>query len=216
MDGDMRQKDDMVRAFGPGTRVLTDVVGDGKPHKMYLSHPESGMSSILAPSARHLAFFNGFPTFGRIERIEDVETCRLADIEELREIDFLRMDLQGAELMVLQNAGTALDRCVAIQCEASFIPLYEGQPTFGEIDLWMRAHGFLPHCFVEVKCWSIAPTIRNNDFRMPFNQLLECDVVYVRGLVELGELSDMQLKKLILIALYCYGSPDLAVHAESE
>lgn len=216
MDGDVRQRDDMVRAFGPDTRVLTDIIGDGKPHKMYLSHPQNGMSSILAPSARHLAFFNGFASFGRIERIEDVETRRLGDIDELQGIDLLKMDLRGVELMVLQNAGTALDMCVVIQCEASFVPLYEGQPTFGEIDQWMRANGFLPHCFVEVKRWSIAPTIRDNDFRMPFNQLQECDVVYVRGLVEVGELSDAQLKKLILIALYCYGSPDLAVHAEQE
>jgi hypothetical protein len=44
----------------------------------------------------------------------------------------------------------------------------------------MRSKGFVPHCFVDIKRWSIAPTIRDNNFRVPFNQLLEADVVYIK------------------------------------
>jgi FkbM family methyltransferase len=216
VDGDERHAEGLVRAYGPDTRVVTDILADGKPGKLYLAAPRSGMSSILKPSPQHLAFFNGFSTFGQVERVVDVQTRRLADVEELQGIDYLKMDIQGAELTVLQHAGNALDNCVAIQLEASFITLYENQPTFGEIDLWMRSHGFHPHRFTDIKCWSIAPTIRDGNFRTPFSQLLECDIVYVRGLVDLRDLSELQLKKLILIALYCYGSPDLAAHAELE
>ncbi len=216
VDGDTRHADGLIKAYGPDTQVFTDVIADGNRHKMYLARAGTGMSSILAPSVRHLEFFNGFLGFGEIVRVEDVETRRLADVEGLQGIDFLKMDIQGAELTVLRNAGAALDACVAIQLEASFITLYEDQPTFGDIDRWMRANGFHPHCYVDVKCWSIAPTIRGNDFRMPFRQLLECDIVYVRGLVELDGLSELQLRKLILIAMYGYSSPDLAVHAGLE
>ncbi|MDB5725707.1 MAG: methyltransferase FkbM family [Novosphingobium sp.] len=216
IDGDVRQAAGLIAAYGPETQVLTDVIADGARHTLHLAHPESGMSSLLKPSAPHLAFFNGFADFGRIESTQEVDTRRLADIPELQGIDFLKMDIQGAELMVLENAGAALDSCVAIQLEASFIALYEDQPSFGQIDTWMRANGFQPHSFTEVKRWSIAPTIRENNFRMPFNQLLECDIVYVRGLVDLSGLSEAQLKKLLLIAIYCYGSLDLGVHAEQE
>jgi FkbM family methyltransferase len=216
IDGDVRQAAGLIAAYGPETQVLTDVIADGARHTLHLAHPKSGMSSLLKPSASHLAFFNGFEDFGRIESTQEVDTRRLADIAELQGIDFLKMDIQGAELMVLENAGAALDSCVAIQLEASFIALYEDQPTFGQIDTWMRANGFQPHCFTEVKRWSIAPTIRENNFRVPFNQLLECDIVYVRGLVDLSGLSEAQLKKLLLIAIYCYGSLDLGVHAEQE
>jgi hypothetical protein len=216
VDGDERHAEGIVKAYGPDTQVVTDILADGHPARLHLAHPASGMSSILAPSERHLAFFNNFPVFGRIESIIDVETRRLADVEALQAIDYLKMDIQGAELTVLRNAGRALDQCVVIQLEASFVTLYENQPTFGDIDIWMRANGFHPHCLVDVKRWSIAPTIRDNNVRVPFNQLLECDIVYVRGLVDLEGLSTGQLKNLVLIALYGYGSPDLAVHAERE
>lgn len=174
------------------------------------------MSSILEPAGRQLAFFNGFARFGAIQREIEVETERLADVAELQAIDYLKMDIQGAELMVLEHAGAALDQCVAIQLEASFIALYEDQPTFGEIDRWMRAHDFHPHRFMGVKPWSIAPTVRGNDIRKPFHQLLECDIVYMRGLVDLTGLSDDQVRKMLLIAAYCYSGPDLMIHCGRE
>ena len=216
VDGDERQAGAIRQAFGADTAVFSDVIADGRKHILHLASPQSGMSSILKPSKRGLAFFNLFTRFGQVERKARVATKRLADIEPLQGIDYLKMDIQGAELMVLENAGSALDRCVAIQLEASFVPLYEDQPSFGDIDLWMRRHGFLPHCFTEVKRWSIAPTVRNNDPRFPWNQLLECDVVYVRQLVSLKGLSNDQVRKIALIAAYCYHSPDLCLHAVGE
>lgn len=121
------------------------------------------------------------------------------------------MDIQGAELTVLKNGESVLQQCVAIQLEVSFVALYESQPTFGEVDVWMRSKGFMPHCFLDVKCWSISPTIRNNNFRIPFNQLLEADIVYIRDPLTASEWSDEQLRKLIIIAHECFASSDLAM-----
>ena len=116
----------------------------------------------------------------------------------------------------MHSQAPAIDQCVAIHLEASFVPLYENQPSFGEIDLWMRANGYLPHCFTDVKRWSIAPTVRNGEPRFPWNQLLECDVVYIRQLVTLAGLSDEQVRKIALIAAFAYQSPDLCMHAVGE
>jgi FkbM family methyltransferase len=216
VDADERQIDSILQAYGAGTQVINAVIADGSRRQLYLCSPASGMSSILKPSERNLAFFNGFTGFGRVQRVIEVETRRLADIEALQAIDFLKMDVQGAELMVLENSGKALDDCVAIHLEASFVTLYEDQPSLGEIDIWMRSHGFLPHRFIDVKRWSIAPVLRENDFRLPFHQLLECDIVYVRALVDLSGLDDDQLRKLALIAAYVCTSPDLTIHAARE
>ena len=119
------------------------------------------------------------------------------------------MDIQGAELTVLKNGNRVVEQCVAIQLEISFIPLYESQPTFGEIDVWMRSKGFVPHSFLDVKRWSIAPTTRNNNIRIPFNQLLEADIVYIKNPLQLSAWSDEQLRKLALISHEFFGSPDL-------
>jgi hypothetical protein len=216
VDGDERQIQALIDAYGSETQVISDVIADGKRHTLHLAWPESGMTSILKPIERRLNFFNSFSHIGEVTDRVEVETKRLADVASLQNIDFLKMDIQGAELMVLENAGSALNECMVIHTEASFVPLYHGQPTFGDIDQWMRRNGFLPHCLYHLKEWSIAPTVRNNDPTHPFNQLLECDIVYVRQLVELEGLSDDQVKKLALIAGYSYNSPDLLLHAAAE
>jgi len=163
VDGDGRQLAAMQEAFGPDTKVLGKVIADGTKRSLHLTRASNGMTSLLKPDARQLPFFNGFTVYGAVEQEIEIETERLADVPELQDIDFLKMDVQGAELMILENAGSALDGCVAIHTEASFIPLYEDQPTFAEIDRWMRKNGFLPHCFTDVKRWSIAPTLLNGD-----------------------------------------------------
>lgn len=216
VDGDERQADAIRAAFGPETMVLDKMIADGRTHTLHVTPAGSGMTSLFQPNAKHLRFFNEYERFGRVLDRLEVETERLADVPELQEIDFLKMDVQGAELMILEHAGNALDQCVAIHTEAAFIPLYEGQPTFADLDHWMRAHGFLPHRMTELKAWSIFPTILDNDPRKPCNQLLECDVVYVRGLIDLSDLADDQLRKLAVIAATCYGSPDLCIHVVGE
>ena len=55
------------------------------------------MTSLLKPRSDALSFFNGFEKFGRVEKTETVETDGLDDIDELPKIDFLKMDIQGAE-----------------------------------------------------------------------------------------------------------------------
>lgn len=209
-DADVRQHAALREAHGADLRLFGDIVGDGARHTLHLAAPVSGMTSLLKPSARHLAFFNGFDRFGEIHETQEVQTTRLDDIADLPDLDFLKMDIQGGELMALQHGQARLAQCAAVQLEVSFVPLYEGQPSFGEIDVWMRAQGFLPHAFTEVKRWSISPVRRNNDMRQPFNQLLEADVVYVRDPTTPERWSPDLLRRLILIAHYAYGSVDLA------
>ena len=211
-DGDERKKDKLVEVYGDKFDLYTDIVADGREHTLYLAAPASGMSSILKPSEKRLRFFNGFPLFGKIHREISVKSRRLDDIGGLGPIDFLKMDIQGAELVALENGRKKLEQCVAIQLEVSFAPLYEGQPSFGEIDCWMRDNGYLPHRFMEIKRWSIAPFVREGDPRKPFNQLLEADIVYVKDPVRLDRVAAGSIKKLTYVALDAYGSPDLALH----
>lgn len=174
------------------------------------------MTSLLRPSGATLSFFNGFPTFGQILGEQKVATRKLDDIAEVDSIHFLKMDIQGSELMVLKNGLGKLTNCVAIQIEVPFVCLYENQPTFGEIDLRMREQGFLPHRFLEVKRWSIASTTQNNDFRIPFNQLLEADIVYIKNPLDLPSFSSTELKMLALMSDGFFASPDLCIHCLKE
>ena len=210
-EGDDRQIEGIKNAYGESVTIYKDFLFDGSEQTLYLASTLSGMTSLLKPNIKALKFFNGFESIGQIEGTEKVQTKKLNDIQGLPKIDLLKMDIQGAELTVLQNGMQKLQNCLAIQLEVSFICLYEKQPTFGEIDMWMRAQGYVPHCFLNVKPWSIAPTIFNNNFRIPGNQLLESDIVYIKDPLTLERLSVSQLKKYVAIAHYCFKSIDLCI-----
>jgi len=208
-DADARHHPKLKEIYGQDISLFSEIVGDGSIQTLHVANPASGMTSLLKPSEPHLSFFNGFTRFGKIDSTEQVATVKLDEVAGLPELDFLKMDIQGAELQVLKHGTKKLARCSMIQLEVSFVPLYEGQPPFGEIDLWMRSQGFIPHCFTDVKRWSISPITRNNDDRTPFNQLLEADIVYVKDPVMLEKWDVDLLRRTALIAHYCYRSLDL-------
>lgn len=209
-DGDARQVPLIRASYGADANVFNEFLFDGTLQTIYVTSPESGMTSLLKPDIAALKFFGGFESIGRVLKTETVQTTRLDDVSGLPDIDMLKIDAQGSELTVMRNGVEKLRNCLAIQLEVSYFPLYENQPCFGEIDVWMRAQGFSVHCFMGIKRWPISPTVfKGND---PGHQLLESDLVYVRNPLKLHTLSDEQLKKLILITHYSYWSYDLSVH----
>jgi FkbM family methyltransferase len=210
-DGDERQAEKIKIAYPQNSSIYKDFLFDGTEQTVYLASPASGMTSLLQPHSEALEFFNGFDKFGVVERTERITTKRLDDVHDLPPIDLLKMDVQGAELTILKHGTRKLANCLAVQLEVSYICLYENQPTFGDVDVWMRSQGYVPHCFLDVKRWSIAPTIFNGNFKTPGNQLLESDIIYIRDPLRLEVLSDIQIKKLSILAHYCFKSVDLCV-----
>ena len=210
-EGDARQIEGIKKCYGEQATIYRDFLYDGSIQTIYLASGPSGMTSLLKPDLAALKFFNGFEKFGHIENTEQVKTKKLDDVKDLPWIDFLKMDIQGAELTVLKNGTEKLQKCLAVQVEVSYICLYENQPSFGDVDVWMRTQGYVPHCFLDVKRWSITPTIFNNNFRMPGNQLLESDIVYVKNPMKLAQLTDTQLKKFATVAHHSLKSFDLCV-----
>ena len=212
-DGDERQIEKLKSAYGENNvTVINKFLFDGEIHNIYLCAPESGMTSLFKPDEKALCFFNGFSNFGKVTSIADIQTTKLDDINDIQSPDFLKMDVQGAELGVMQNGSSVLQDCLAMQLEVSYFPLYEGQPSFGEIDIHMRENGYLPQRFIDVKRWSISPTIFNNDFRMPGNQLLESDIIYIKSPLKFNELSEIQLHKLLILSHYSFNSFDLCAY----
>ena len=136
------------------------------------------MTSLLEPDLARLRLFNGFAEWGHVLSRVRLQTVRLDDIREIEHMDMLKIDVQGAERMVFQGAEKHLNNAVFVHTEVSFVPLYEDQPTFGDLDQELRARGFLPHAIVDLKRWPIAPVVYDGDFRRPMHQVLEADVVY--------------------------------------
>ena len=204
----------LERRKGPMERYLPHVVGDGQTHRLKITRAE-GMTSLLTPDVNQLRLFTGFPEWGLVVEEVDVQTHRLDDLD-IDEFDLLKIDIQGAELMVFQHGRERLRNAVAVQTEMSFVPLYRDQPTFGDVDRELRSQGFSPHSMPALKRWPIAPAVFGGDFRIPGNQLLEADIVYVRDLAHAESMSSEQLSQLAMIAFHIYGSVDLAVFCVIE
>jgi hypothetical protein len=157
-----------------------------------------------------LAYFRGFPEWGTVVEEISVSTSRLDDVIGEDALDFLKIDIQGGELTAIENGRRCLAHAVAIQVEVSFLPLYETQPTFSEIDQALRKLGFIPHAFAKINRRMIAPLVDERNPYAALNQLLEVDVVYVRNFTQPDAMTDEQLKHLAIVAHHCYRSFDLA------
>ncbi|MFG1377747.1 FkbM family methyltransferase, partial [Xanthobacter autotrophicus] len=170
-----------------------------------------GMTSLYEPDPRALAAFPGLAEWGLVISRVALETRPLAAVAEIADLDFLKMDLQGGELAVIETAGALLDQAVCVQAEVSLIPLYKGQPAFGAVDLALRARGFVPHMLAAMSRRMILPAQRPDRFAA-INQIVEADAVYVRNFMAPDAMSAEQLKQLALVAHHIYRSYDLALN----
>lgn len=168
-------------------------LGDGLKHTLNIC-AYSGWTSLFTPSQQALEFFSFYKSNATIIDQQLVQTHRLDDLDEVDEIDFLRMDIQGSELMVLQHGREKLKNAVVIELEIPFVSLYTGQPVLGEIDLELRSQGFVPHHFASLKKYQ--------------DQYLEANWVYIRDMTQPDNLSEEQLQNLGLIMTHCYRSTD--------
>ena len=75
-----------------------------------------------------------------------VKVARLDPIwRELVRVDdrvWLKLDVQGFELEVLKGAEASLPSIACVQAELSFVPLYDGSPSFLELVEHLNARGF--------------------------------------------------------------------------
>jgi FkbM family methyltransferase len=74
------------------------------------------------------------------------ETVRTARLDSLGIVDegpaWLKLDVQGFELHALRGAERTLEQVVAIECEMSVEPFYEGQPSIPDLIGALAGYGF--------------------------------------------------------------------------
>ena len=77
----------------------------------------------------------------------DVESVALTDFcqaEGIEHVDVLKIDVQGAELLVLRGAEELLEqgKIELVYAEVLFAHLYEGQASFREVDEYVTSFGY--------------------------------------------------------------------------
>lgn len=194
---------------------LPYVVGDGSSQTFY-EYAAAYTSSLLEPDMALISKFTRAAEMFALVATRSVLTKRLDDIPEASGVDFLKLDVQGGELMVLEGAARILRDVLVVHTEVGFLPLYKNQPLFSDIDPWMRARGFVLHRLNHLGGWLFDPFVVRKERESPASQLLQCDAVYVRDFLAFDRLSEAQLLKLAAILHQNYGSHDLAAVALAE
>jgi len=95
-------------------------------------------SSLLAPQLKNLPDWMNFNEI-------DVQTLTLRSFLEenaIENIDFVHMDVQGAELKVLEGAKEKIENIKAIWLEVSNVELYKNQPLRNDIEMFMKENHF--------------------------------------------------------------------------
>jgi len=203
------QTETMRAIDNPLIRILPDAVGDGT-QRIFRHCSHSGWSSTLAPSEKTIAVFSQFQEHSRVISEQTVETRRLDDIDEVPQIDLLKIDIQGGELAVFSNAKRKLARAVFVDTEVSYMPLYENQPSVGEVDVELRRQGFVIHRFGGSHYAIVPPMKLNDNPLIALHQVLDGDIIYVRDYRNDADLDDDQLKQMAMIAHALYQSWDIA------
>ena len=197
---------------GPNETYFHSAVYDGNQQELRVCQAQ-GMTSLLEPNANLLNYLHGFPEWGKVEERLSIPTVRLDDIDEITLVDYLKIDIQGAELEVFRNGVNRLKDCLVIHTEVEFLPMYEGQPLFSEVELYLRKLGFVFHKFDPLVSRILQPMTLNNDIRGQLSQATYADAVFIKDFTKFDQLSSKQLKKIALILNDIYESFDIVLRA---
>lgn len=193
---------------GTREKYLPYAVGDGNRHQLRLCKM-SGMSSLFEPDFTYLNYFHYHPKWAEVVERVDVDTVRLDNVDEVSRLDYLKIDIQGGELMVFENAKQKIKDCVVIHSEVLFVPMYVGQPLFSEVDIFLRSQGFLLHRFEPLVKYMISPLVINNNSHDGISQVSYADAIFIRNYSQLMLLSSEQIIRMCVLLHDIYKSYDL-------
>ena len=172
-----------------------------------------GCSSLYKPN---YDFLKNFPDLQRFA-IEDVVDVTATSLDALyrdqvfSNMDFIKIDVQGAELDILKGGETFLsEHILGIEIEVEFQQLYFGQPLFADIDNFIRNSLKLQIQDIRKAYWKYPVGINVGGAK---GQLIFGDVLYFRSPYEVlpwcsrfpkNEASDKILMACLMGIVYGY------------
>ena len=182
--------------------------------KLYITqHPMC--SSLYKPNETFNKLYNNLEVTNLKDEIE-IDTITLdffIEKHDIGNIDFIKIDVQGAELDIFKGASNALKNVLNIVCEVEFIDVYENQPLFGDICNYLSQYNLMFNKFLGLAGRAIKPVKLDNNLNKP-SQHMWSDAVFVHHILKIHDLNNIQLIKLSLLACVYY-SLDLTFYCLS-
>lgn len=126
----------------PGLKVIESAMSDKKGRARFTVSSTAQASSLLEMG---LGMTDAYQLDMSVQKEIEVEVGTLDDLcleEGIERIDLLKIDVQGAERLMLAGARNALRRTKYLQIEMLFVEHYRGCALFSELDSICQASGF--------------------------------------------------------------------------
>ncbi len=196
----------------PGLKYFPVALGRKQEHRALYETSHPMCTSLFKPNEELMRLYHNLDVamLKSVGQIDTVSLDHFTREHEIAGVDFIKIDIQGAELDVFKGGIHTLEQVVAIVSEVEFIPLYIDQPLFGDVCSYLTDRGFMFHKFLGLAGRTIRPLVVNNDLNFAV-QHMWADALFMRNIEELAVLPAEKLIKLGVLT-YLYQSPDVSYH----
>jgi FkbM family methyltransferase len=168
-------------------RYLPHAIG-GQSGTRTLYRPRFGNSSTMLPPNTAIGDAFDKLQFFDVEETTQVDVIRLDDALDqfdIRNPDYLKLDVEGAEFEILEGAAQSLSTLSAIRVEVCFIEVRQGQRLGMEVGHYLERLGFRLMHMTELNPWRVHgyrahPAVSREPIRYSRGQLVHADFLFMR------------------------------------
>jgi len=129
-------------ASDPRLAVVAAALSDRNGEARFEINRSEASSSLLPIDSRNSKWFARDLTVAKTVTVPTVTLPELMTQQGIQSVDLLKLDLQGAERLVLTGAADVLDHVQVIYTEVFFEQLYAGAWLFWETNEFLAGRGF--------------------------------------------------------------------------
>ena len=185
-----------------GVKYFPFAIGKKKEIRKFYETNHPMCSSLYKPNHNLLSLYNNMEiSFLKEEsEIETVDLDTFVSENKIGNVDFLKIDVQGAELDIFKGATKTLKNSLFIISEVEFLKIYENQPLFGDVSNFLSDNDFMFHKFLGMGGRSLKPLILNNNKNFP-SQHLWSDAIFIKNVLMIKKLTSREILKLSVISI---------------
>ena len=156
-------------------------------------------SSLFKVDLEKLKHFDNFESHKTIDT-KKIKTSKASQIKELIDIDFAKIDVEGAELNILEGMEKNINNIIGLEVEVQFMERYINSPTFEKIDKFLKEKDFELY-ILNQESWLRKEHKSNSDSN---HKLIWADAIYFIKLDKLINSDEKNIKNSVEKLIFFY------------